>query len=87
MSCCRITLHIREPSPIRVRVSETKPITIHITQGGSAPAKTQSKEAIPSQEEQVITPDEGYLLDSVTVAPIPSCYGLITYNGGILTVS
>ena len=87
MSCCRITLHIREPAPIPVHVAGPGQITMHVTEGGGAPARTQSKAAIPSQEAQIITPDEGYLLDSVTVAPIPSNYGLITYNGGILTVS
>ena len=76
MSCCKITLRVREQPPLTFRITE-----------GGAPARTQNKEAIPSQEAQIITPDEGYLLDSVTVAPIPSNYGLITYNGGILTVS
>ena len=77
MSCCKITLHIFESAPI----------TLHVTEGGVAPARTQSKEAIPSQEAQIITPDEGYLLDSVTVAPIPENYGLITWNGISLKVS
>lgn len=48
----------------------------------------QSKEATPSQEEQIVTADEGFTgLSSVKVNPIPSNYGLITWNGSYLTVS
>lgn len=42
---------------------------------------------IPSQEMQIIN-TRGYLMtDNFTVEPIPSNYGLITWNGSILTVS
>ncbi len=48
----------------------------------------QAKTATPTQSEQRITPDSGYVgLSSVTVNPIPSNYGLITYNGSKLTIS
>lgn len=48
----------------------------------------QDKSATPTQETQTITADAGYTgLGTVTVNPIPSNYGLITYNGSILTVS
>ena len=41
----------------------------------------------PSQETQVLQTN-GYLLTSdITIDPIPSNYGLITWNGSILTVS
>lgn len=50
--------------------------------------KLQSKTAVPSREEQVIRADDGYdALSKVVVEPIPKNYGLITYNGGVLTVS
>lgn len=86
MRCCRIKLRVREEQPLTFRISESETLSFAITEGG-APARTQSKTAVPSQETQIVSPDEGFLLDQVTVAPIPSCYGLITYNGGILTVS
>lgn len=48
----------------------------------------QSKTAIPSRQEQTIQADDGYdALSKVVVEPIPKNYGLITYNGGVLTVS
>ena len=42
---------------------------------------------IPSQSRQVLMTN-GYLMPSnVTVEPIPWYYGLITWNGSVLTVS
>lgn len=50
--------------------------------------KLQEKNAIPSAEEQTITADDGFGgLSSVTIAPIPNNYGLITWDGATLTVS
>ena len=74
------------PIPLSIHGAETVRLAID-GRIEAADAKTQEKTATPMAEQQIITPDEGYLLDSVTVAPIPSNYGLITYNGGILTVS
>lgn len=49
---------------------------------------TQSKTATPTESQQAITPDSGYDgLSQVTVNPIPTNYGLITYNGSSLMVS
>ena len=47
---------------------------------------TQTKAITPSDSVQTIEGDAGYLLKSVIIEPIPSNYGHIGYNGGILTV-
>ena len=41
----------------------------------------------PSQEEQVLQTNGLVMLDNVTINPIPSNYGLITWNGSVITVS
>ena len=41
----------------------------------------------PTQETQVLSTRGLMMTDNVTVNPIPSNYGLITWNGSILTVS
>ena len=41
----------------------------------------------PSDEEQIIQTNNKVLLDNITINPIPSNYGKITYNGRTLTVS
>ena len=44
--------------------------------------------ATPSSETQVIVADPGYDgISKVTIDPIPSNYGLVTYDGSIITVS
>lgn len=50
--------------------------------------KMQSKDVTPTDEEQVIVADAGFVgLSSVKIAPIPNNYGLITWDGSTLTVS
>lgn len=50
--------------------------------------RLQDLEATPSQVLQTITADEGFDgLRSVLINPIPSNYGLISWNGATLTVS
>lgn len=44
-------------------------------------------EATPSDQEQVFQTRGKKLLSNFTVKPIPSNYGLITYNGSVITVS
>ena len=47
---------------------------------------TQVKRVTPTDTEQDIRGDAGFLLSEVIIEPIPSYYGRISYNGGILSV-
>lgn len=48
----------------------------------------QDKTVTPTKLQQSITADAGYSgLGTVTVEPIPPNYGLITWNGTVITVS
>lgn len=48
----------------------------------------QDKTIVPGAEEQTITADIGFGgLSSVTIAPIPQNYGLISWDGSTITVS
>lgn len=44
-------------------------------------------EATPSRETQTLGTENLMMARNVTINPIPSNYGLITYNGSIITVS
>lgn len=44
-------------------------------------------EVTPSGETQILETEELYLKGDIVINPIPSNYGLITYNGSEITVS
>ena len=54
---------------------------------GSVQITTEETSATPTQATQIIVPTSGKVLSKVTVNPIPSNYGLITWDGSSLTVS
>ena len=41
----------------------------------------------PAQYQQVLHTQDFYLIDDIVIDPIPNNYGLITWNGTVLTVS
>lgn len=52
-----------------------------------AEAYTGSYEVTPTQSEQILPTQDKIMTSDVRVLPIPSNYGLITWNGTVLTVS
>ncbi len=46
-----------------------------------------SYSVIPSAETQILETKETWLSDNIIIDPIPNNYGLITWDGAILTVS
>lgn len=51
------------------------------------PAYTGMTEVTPSDETQVLQTANTALYENITINPIPSNYGLITWDGSTLTVS
>lgn len=51
------------------------------------PTYTGVVEVTPSPDEQVLETNEKYLTSNITVKPIPQNYGLITWDGTVITVS
>lgn len=54
---------------------------------GVAEEYTGRYNVTPTRETQTLSTANRVLLDNVTIEPIPSNYGLITWNGSVLTVS
>lgn len=48
---------------------------------------TGAYEFVPTSEAQTISIDHKLAEQDIIIGPIPSNYGLITYNGSIITVS
>ena len=51
------------------------------------PEYTGSTEYTPTQTAQVAFTAGKVVLDNITINPIPSNYGLITYQGNIITIT
>lgn len=51
------------------------------------PIYTGQTEITPSEETQILQTESRTVLQNIIVNPIPSNYGLITWNGSTLTVS
>lgn len=51
------------------------------------PAYRGEYEITPGTETQILETKEFYLNENITINPIPSNYGLITWNGSTITVS
>lgn len=62
-------------------------LNVSIQTGGGLPEYTGPTEVTPTQETQVLETQNRSVLDNIIINPIPSNYGLITWNGSTLTVS
>lgn len=67
-----------------LEISTGKPI---IRDNSEFPVYDGAYEVTPTRETQTLQTQGKALVGNVVVNPIPSNYGLITYNGSVLTVS
>ena len=73
-----------EFSPTECELAVESPIVIRQS---DVPLYDGPMEFTPTQSEQIIYTANTRFVDNVTINPIPSNYGLITWNGSTLTVS
>ena len=88
--CCCVALHVEESGGAALTVSEGGNAALEI--GGSMyavgpPLYQGPYEFTPTQSTQVVEIDGKRAEGDITINPIPSNYGLITWNGSVLTVS
>ncbi len=68
-------------------ISGTGKLSARMTNPRMAPSYTGTYTVTPTRTTQILA-TAGYTLDEdITINPIPSNYGLITFSGGIITVS
>ena len=93
-----IPLDVTQSEDIRVKVAPQESVNLDVTQAQIVKVKighgfdlydnyTGRYEVIPSAETQTLPTNGAVLTEDITIAPIPQNYGLITWNGSILTVS
>lgn len=86
----RIPLHIEDASSIPLCIGEDSSIPLGFDgamYAAGVPYYDGEYEITPSPETQVLRMKDLRAADDVTVRPIPSNYGLITWNGSVITVS
>ena len=79
-----INLQVGEPVAVSFTVGDSPHLSLG---GGPIPDYHGEYEVTPTQETQVLHTAGERLLRDVVVNPIPSNYGLITWNGSVLTIS
>ena len=62
-------------------------VIAYMPQSGAYPDYDGATEITPNQETQVLNTAFKSVLTNITINPIPSNYGLITWDGATLTVS
>ena len=83
-----LTGTLSAPASIEGSLSAPATISGELTIPASSSAVyTGEYEFTPTRETQVININHKEALKNITINPIPSNYGLITYNGSIITVS
>lgn len=75
-----------------LQVIERKPITFSSSEYVSfVPQEVQDYEGVysvtPSSQKQVLNTASKMMLNDVTIEPIPNNYGLIGWDGSVLTIS
>ena len=83
-----VPLGIESQVPVRISVFEEQTIALDVQDTGAFMRQyTGPTEVTPSGETQVLSTNGYFMGSDITVDPIPSNYGLITWNGAVLTVS
>ena len=86
-----VEFRIRDPDPLLFALEDSDPIMFTlgdpIVKSDILPAYEGPYNIIPAAVEQILNTKNKALSDVITVAPIPQNYGLITWNGSIITVS
>lgn len=88
--CCPVSLTVDERDETLLALDDDQSTTLGIAESieiVSLPEYAGPYEVTPSDSAQVLATSGLAMMADVTVAPIPSNYGLITYSGSVLTVS
>lgn len=82
-----IDIRTRGPAEITVTAVRRQSVDMEVSGGASGEPYEGPYEVTPSSETQVLRTQQKMAIRNIIVNPIPSNYGLITWNGSVLTVS
>lgn len=88
---CRVELNVEDPGAAVLLIEDEQGAELEMGQpvifGGGLPDYEGPYEATPAPVAQIFQTRERVMRQNFTVRPIPSNYGLITYNGSVITVT
>ena len=87
---CKIEMRVIEDETIKLDVSDNETISLDIAEIGYPVYPENYKgpyTVTPSRNKQVLKVGGMMASEDITVEPIPSNYGLISWNGAFITVS
>lgn len=87
---CKIEMRVIEDETIKLDIADNETIKLDIAEIGYPVYPETYKgpyTVTPSRNKQVLKTSGMMASGDVTVEPIPSNYGLITWNGAFITVS
>lgn len=87
MELIRLTARISSGGSVRAGIAGGSALSARIEKGGGASPYSGASTVTPSSEAQTLETGGHVLLENITIEPIPSNYGLITWNGSTITVS
>lgn len=90
MSKCRVRFRVRDHPGLVFRIGNVNGLVMRIgapLTNVEIPAYEGSYTVIPGTVAQVLQTAGKSMAENVTVGPIPQNYGLITWNGTVITVS
>ena len=88
MSCRRVTLHVLQPDSVHLSVGNSGGAALAVgAEIYTSSAYHGDYSVTPTNHAQTLPTSGHTLRGDIVIEPIPSNYGLITYNGSTITVS
>ena len=79
--------NVLRPVRIVVQTDELRPAKLELASINEYPDYTGDYTVTPTQSTQTLNTKDKTMTGNVTVNPIPTNYGLVSWNGSVLTVS
>ena len=89
---CKVRLKVLEPTPVRLKIVDSDEVRFTQDQyikirGGDYDRYEGPYEFTPTEETQTAAINNMVATDNITINPIPTNYGKITWNGSVIRVS
>ena len=88
---CNVVLKVTDPGGVEFRIEDEQDVTLVMGDAfiktGVFPDYDGPCEVTPGPETQILQTMNTSVRADIIVGPIPQNYGLISYNGGVITVS